>query len=88
MKRLILSLIAIILAGCNHITNAELFDREPTGQREDPGIRPGPTHTPSSLENFGPAPELKNDVWLNTENPLRLADLRGKVVLLDMWTFG
>lgn len=37
---------------------------------------------------LGVAPELTNTVWLNTEGPLRLADLRGKVVLIDMWTFG
>jgi hypothetical protein len=42
----------------------------------------------SSLPNLGPAPELANEVWLNTSQPLRLADLRGKVVLIDMWTFG
>ena len=40
------------------------------------------------LNNFGPAPELANEVWLNTPQPLRLAGLRGKVVLIDMWTFG
>ncbi len=40
------------------------------------------------LPNLGPAPELENDIWLNTEAPLRLSDLRGKVVLLEMWTFG
>jgi hypothetical protein len=40
------------------------------------------------LRNFGPAPELTNETWLNTDTPLRLADLRGKVVLVDMWTFG
>jgi hypothetical protein len=28
------------------------------------------------------------EVWLNSDLPLRLADLRGQVVLLDMWTFG
>lgn len=38
--------------------------------------------------DLGEAPELTNDVWLNTNRPLRLAELRGKVVLLDMWTFG
>ena len=42
----------------------------------------------STLKNLGPAPELTNEVWLNTDTPLRLADLRGKVVLIDMWTFG
>jgi hypothetical protein len=42
----------------------------------------------SNLQNFGPASELMNEVWLNTDSPLRLADLRGQVVLIDMWTFG
>jgi hypothetical protein len=41
-----------------------------------------------TLQNFGPAPELNNEVWLNVSQPLRLSDLRGQVVLLDMWTFG
>lgn len=40
------------------------------------------------LANLGPAPELAGDVWLNTSAPLRLKDLRGKVVLIDFWTFG
>ena len=40
------------------------------------------------LPNLGNAPELENQVWINTDQPLRLADLRGKVVLLEMWTFG
>jgi hypothetical protein len=42
----------------------------------------------ANLDDKGTAPELTNDVWLNSEAPLRLSDLRGKVVLLDMWTFG
>ena len=41
-----------------------------------------------ALPDLGPAPELTNQVWINAEQPLRLADLRGKVVLLEMWTFG
>ena len=42
----------------------------------------------AALENYGPAPELANQVWLNSDQPLRLADLRGRVVLIEMWTFG
>ena len=35
------------------------------------------------------APELKGGRgWLNTETPLSLAALKGKVVLLDFWTYG
>jgi thiol-disulfide isomerase/thioredoxin len=35
------------------------------------------------------APEFPPDVeWLNTGRPLSLAELRGKVVLLDFWTYG
>jgi thiol-disulfide isomerase/thioredoxin len=44
--------------------------------------------TRPSLQYFGPAPELVGKIWLNVEHPVRLADLRGRVVLIDMWTFG
>ncbi len=41
------------------------------------------------LPDLGPAPDFGNDVWLNIEGRrLRLADLRGKVVLVEFWTFG
>mgnify|MGYP002625984115 FL=1 len=52
---------------------------------------------PSSLEpdmphpdlaDLGPAPELHDGQWLNQDTPLKLVDLRGQVVLLEMWTFG
>ena len=42
----------------------------------------------ASLPDLGPAPELTNDTWLNVDAPLRLANLRGKVVIVEMWTFG
>jgi thiol-disulfide isomerase/thioredoxin len=33
------------------------------------------------------APELQGTGWINTDRPLTLAGLRGKVVVLDFWTF-
>ena len=40
------------------------------------------------LPDMGAAPEFRNDVWLNSDGPVALADQRGKVVLLEFWTFG
>ncbi len=53
-------------------------------------VLPGESISGSNLHlaNLGQAPELANTTWINTEQSLRLADLRGQVVLLDMWTFG
>ena len=45
---------------------------------------------PSHLHNCGPAPELTGlNGWLNTPNnaPLTLKSLRGRVVLVDFWTY-
>ena len=34
------------------------------------------------------APEFPANLdWLNTDRPLTLAELRGKIVLLEFWTF-
>lgn len=35
----------------------------------------------------GPAPEVSGGPWINS-TPLSLATLRGRVVLIDFWTFG
>jgi thiol-disulfide isomerase/thioredoxin len=75
MKYMILGLLALILFGCS--LQQENF------QPMQPALK-----NSSSLPDLGPAPELTNETWLNVDAPLRLADLRGKVVLLEMWTFG
>jgi hypothetical protein len=73
---LLLAVLILLLASC---TSAALT---PPGE-----VSPARVDAPD-LTDQGPAPELHNQTWLNTDQPLRLADLRGKVVLLEMWTFG
>ncbi len=41
----------------------------------------------AKLPSRGAAPELHNETWLNSE-PLQLAELRGKVVIVEFWTYG
>jgi len=78
IKRLwILGLLFLGLAACGTFANQ---------QAESETSEPMPTS--AAFPDLGPAPELTNEIWLNVDAPLRLADLRGKVVAIDMWTFG
>lgn len=100
MVRMILLVLVVFLIGCSagveqlpiELGGTSTFDLESTsinsptqasGSEAEDESHPSPV-----LPNHGPAPELTNEVWLNTDHPLRLTDLRGKVVLLEMWTFG
>jgi hypothetical protein len=75
MKRWFLYLLVFPLAACSSVLPSQL---------EQPSL----TNKISNLPDLGEAPELVNGVWLNTDTPLRLSELQGRVVLLDMWTFG
>lgn len=63
-----------------------------TAQASTPEAQPAATVTSTptvSYDGTGPAPDLPTDlVWLNTGRPLAWADLKGKVVLLEFWTYG
>ncbi len=75
MRRLLWLLPVILVGGLLFLLNASK------------GSTTNSTDKQSSLPDYGFAPELTNTIWINTNHPLRLADLRGKVVLLEMWTF-
>lgn len=77
--------IGLLMAGCTAVRGAGNFTTQPE-LIPQASITPAPDL--SHLQDFGEAPELSTDVWLNTDQSLRLADLRGKVVLIEMWTFG
>ena len=66
---------------------ADRLDTDSTAVRSLDGLTEEQRVLLASHPPQGAAPELQNKQWLNSE-PLQLADLRGKVVLLDMWTFG
>src|SRR5258707_2409863 len=42
---------------------------------------------PLVANDYGPAPEFNNHTWLNMDKPLKIADQKGKVVLIEFWTF-
>ena len=81
MKRLWI----VLLLGLAACTAASSSDLQPFDAAQN---KPAPTTEKSILPDYGPAPEFVNDVWLNSDQPLRLAALAGKVVAVDMWTFG
>jgi len=83
VRRYFLGLLAFILFGCS----AQQSTTPNPGQTQ-PQVDDSILPKAASLPDLGPAPELTNDTWLNVSSPLRLADLRGKVVMIDMWTFG
>jgi len=83
MQRYFLGLLALIFFGCSAQQNIPADQSEIQSQMEEPAMPKA-----ASLPDLGPAPELTNDTWLNVDSPLRIADLHGKVVIVEMWTFG
>ncbi|MCB8947989.1 MAG: hypothetical protein H6653_08235 [Ardenticatenaceae bacterium] len=74
--------LVLVLAACTAAAS------EPEQLEAATTAAPTPEEIVVDLPDMGEAPEFRNDVWLNSEAPVKLADQRGKVVLLEFWTFG
>jgi hypothetical protein len=74
----VLMILALLISGCSMINNEnrELSVNMPKEIKE------------VELRYYGQAPELEGSIWLNTDFPLQISSLKGKVVLIDFWTFG
>ena len=75
--------LALVAAGCGD-------DQSGDGTVLTPAESTSTTTAPvDSFAGTTPAPEFPDGLeWLNVERPLSLAELRGKLVLLDFWTYG
>ena len=63
---------------------AGVLDRRPRGLEPERLAAPTPLRFPGKVN----APEFPAGLdWLNTDQPLSITQLRGKLVLLDFWTF-
>jgi thiol-disulfide isomerase/thioredoxin len=83
LNRYLFGFVALILFGCAAQQTSSSDQSEAPAQTNEPALP-----KVASLPDLGPAPELTNDTWLNVDAPLRIADLQGKVVIVEMWTFG
>jgi DNA-binding beta-propeller fold protein YncE len=86
VKRIIpfLSVLAMLASACSGDTETTTAPSVVGGTTTIPGALGDTTSPPAS-----PAPEFPDGLdWINVDRPLSFAELRGKVVLLDFWTYG
>lgn len=78
----ILIAIVILLAAGFYIDRTSRMDLLP--QKESSDTESGDTQ----LKNYGPAADFVGvSKWLNTDKPISINNLKGKVVLVDFWTY-
>jgi len=87
--------LALTLTACSNAGEATPTSVAVTAQTSEAATLPSTTASPTTTEptesvaGTRPAPEFPSGLdWINTAAPLRLAELQGKVVLLDFWTYG
>ena len=92
-KLILFTLFGAILVACT-TTLAPTPTPTPTRKSDTSGVTVivsatiiPPTPKPIDLADLGLAPDFTNDTWLNTDEPLTLEKLKGKVVLVEFWTY-
>ena len=78
-RHLLLALVLLVIVGA-------IFALENQGTEST--VPPPPDDLPAELANARGAPNFQGATdWLNTEGPIDIVDLRGRVVLVDFWTY-
>ncbi|WP_010583918.1 thioredoxin-like domain-containing protein [Schlesneria paludicola] len=77
-------LLALVLALVCHRPALSADDADPKKAPKPPNA----DEVENPFPNRHPAPDLDGGVeWLNSSGPISIKDLRGKIVLIDFWTF-
>ena len=88
---LTLVVLALLAAACSNDTSTPTTEAVPV-QADSPTPSTSPEEPPPATPSYAgtvPAPEFPTGLdWINTPQPLQLSELRGKIVLLDFWTYG
>src|SRR5713226_711729 len=80
----------LLMAGCFAVSGCirSAASDEEAGKASEKKDESDPMKADGEKKERVEAPELEGGIgWLNTAGPIRLKDLRGKIVVLDFWTF-
>lgn len=92
----LMGILLLLLVACSSATGtpdpissatANIDGQTPSATEDEGSSSTAPTE--QSFAGDIAAPEFPTDLdWLNTERPITLEQLKGKLVLLDFWTYG
>jgi len=78
--KLAIGLVLVLIAVAGYMLASKEFTRNVKGEETNMSVNSG--------KKLIRAPELNGGTgWLNTDKPIYIKDLKGKVVLLDFWTY-